>query len=66
MDAVLANAWSIFGLVLSLLLLCLVPSFLEIFRTIRNFRLISDRVTMLTDIKGWLGFFKKFSSKKRK
>ncbi|MFH1428387.1 MAG: hypothetical protein ABIH39_01465 [Candidatus Margulisiibacteriota bacterium] len=61
-----SNAWMIFGLALSLLVLCIVPIIIEIWKTMRDIRLIADRVEMLTDIRGWLDFFKRFQRKSRK
>ena len=57
------NAWSVFGLALSLLLLCLIPIIIEIWRTMRDVRVIVDRVEMITDIQGWFSFFNHFKNR---
>jgi hypothetical protein len=57
MELLLGNAWAIFGLVLSLLLLCLVPVMIELWRTVRDVRMVADRIEKLTDVFGWFEFF---------
>lgn len=39
---------------------------IEIFKVIKNFRLVSDRLEMLTDVPGWFTFFKVILGKKNK
>jgi len=54
------------GLIIAVLIICFI--LIEIFRTIRNFRLISDRVQILSDVSGWVKFFKTvaFKNKQKK
>ncbi|MFC1478166.1 hypothetical protein ACFL57_01745 [Candidatus Margulisiibacteriota bacterium] len=61
-----SNAWLIFGLALSLLVLCLIPIIFECWKTLRDIRVIVDRVEMLTDIRGWYDFFNRFQRKSRR
>lgn len=37
---------------------------IQVFRVVRDFANITKRVESLTDISGWLSFFKKFKGKK--
>ena len=60
---ILNHAWSIFGLVLSILVLCFVPIIIELLRIVRDFRNVADRIDMLTDIRGWLSFAQRFKRK---
>jgi len=60
MEFILNHAGSILLLIVGLLILALVPIVVEIWRTVRDVRLVADRVAMLTDISGWFSFFKKF------
>jgi len=39
---------------------------IEIFKVIKNFRLVSDRLEMLTDVPGWFTFFKIILGRKNK
>ena len=63
MSVIVNHAWYIFGLALSLLVLCLVPIIIELLRIVRDFRLVADRIEMLTDLRGWLSFAQRFKRK---
>lgn len=63
MSVIVNHAWYIFGLALSLLVLCLVPIVIELLRIVRDFRMVADRIEMLTDIRGWLSFAQRFKRK---
>ena len=54
------------GCLIILLLLILV--LVEAFRIIRNFRMVSDRIEILSDVSGWFQFFRKtiFTRKNKK
>jgi len=63
MSVFVNHAWYIFGLALSLLVLCFVPIIIELLRIVRDFRMVADRIEMLTDIRGWLSFVQRFKRK---
>ena len=66
LDLLLDNAGSVLILVFSLLLLCLIPIIWEIWKMMRDIRLVTDRIEMLTDVRGWLSFIHKFRRQDRK
>jgi hypothetical protein len=47
--------------VLALFLLVIIYVFVEIGRILSNIRRIVERIELLTDIRGWFSFFRKFS-----
>jgi hypothetical protein len=51
-------------ILLAVLLAVLIAVGIQIFRITSNVANIVKRVETLTDITGWLGFFRKFKSKK--
>ena len=58
-NTILSNAWSIFALALSLVVLCLIPTMLELWRAVRDIRIVAGRIEMITDVSRWGGMLKK-------
>lgn len=52
-------------IVLTIFIGCIIPSAIEIFRILKDVRSITNRVEILTDLKGWLDFFRKIHRKKK-
>jgi len=58
----LSNAGAIFLLILSILLICVIPSLIELWRITKSIRLMTNRLNALTDVKGWFDLFRNFKS----
>ncbi len=52
------------SIIIAVLIICFI--LLEIFRAVRNFRLVSDRIQILSDVSGWVKFFKTIAFKNKK
>ena len=55
---ILESVKIVFYFSLAVLVLSMLPLVYQLYHIILNARRISDRVEMLSDIKGWAGFFK--------
>lgn len=56
----------IIKVLLALMLLSVTLVFFHLYKVIRLFSRIADRIETLTDIKGWFDMFKGFGRKRRK
>lgn len=52
-------------IVLIIFIGCIIPSAVEVYRILKDFRAITNRVEILTDFKGWFDFFRKIHRKKK-
>lgn len=60
----LSIIWSIVGVTLIIVALFVIPIFIEIYRFIKAYRIISERIETLTDVKEWFNVIKFFKKSK--
>lgn len=66
MEMAIQIIWSIAGIAVALVFLFIVPILIEIRKTLKAYRVISDRIEVATDIKSWFEVIKFFRKDKKK
>ncbi|HAR62605.1 MAG: hypothetical protein DKM50_06150 [Candidatus Margulisiibacteriota bacterium] len=62
----LSITWIIVGIVVICVLLFFIPILVEVRKTLKAYRVISERIELVTDVKGWLNFANFFKKEKKR